>query len=250
MSKQMNRNWRVIMLAAVLMLAANALAAQENVSYKVGDRVECDPSWGKHYKGTVKEVTREAWMYLVKFDFTQETMGMELQCLVKQMRPLQGQQAANGQAKPENTGNKPKPEQPNDFTYLADREILECPIEQKPAKNGASPNAELLKKVIRCLYERPAPAGMTGAKTVDITAFQIGASRKWRPLDDAGSGNLSTIVHPIKVTWTEKTFYESFTQQIDSISVFNCYVTTFGEWECLLGQRIKDGEIKRLPPKQ
>lgn len=238
-----------------------SVSAQENADgkYKVGDRVECDPNWGKFYKGTVVEVAREGWMYRIKFDYdgTTATLNMEIPCLVKQMRPLQaGDEAVKEKNQntpdptkpaPKKNDQKPKPDNPGDFTYLADREPLECPTEQTQVKNGAKPNAELLKKVIRCLYERRAPAGITGAKTVDITAFQIGTARKWRPLDDIGSGNTGTIVYPVKVSWTEKTFYESFTQQIDSISIFNCYVNAVGEWECGLGQRIKESDIKRTP---
>lgn len=225
--------------------------AQENASvkYKVGQRVECDPNWGKYYKGTIASVAREDWMYRVKFDYdgTSDTLNLELPCLVKQMRPLQASEKNTPKTDAGSNAGPRKQDRPGDFTYLADREILECPIEQTQARNGAAPNGELLKKVIRCLYERRAPAGMTGAKTVDVTAFQIGAVRKWRPLDDIGSGKIGTNVYPIKVSWTEKTFYESYTQQIDSISIFNCYINAVGEWECGLGQRIKDGEIKRIP---
>lgn len=265
MKKQTNfkKHLPVAAIAAILFSCAMSFSvfAQENVDgkYKVGDRVECDPNWGKYYKGTVVKVAREGWMYRVKFDYdgSTATIDMELPCLVRQMRPLQANDEAvkeQNQNKPDSTKSvvrkndkKPNPDEPEDFTYLADREPLDCPIEQKQVKTNTRPDPELLKKVIRCLFERRAPAGITGAKTVDITAFQIGASRKWRPLDDIGSGNTNTSVYPIKVSWTEKTFYESFTQQIYSISIFNCYVNAVGEWECGLGQRIKDSDIKRIP---
>ncbi|MBA3320307.1 MAG: hypothetical protein H0T45_02525 [Pyrinomonadaceae bacterium] len=66
-------------------------------------------------------------------------------------------------------------------------------------------------------------------------------------MSDIESGNTNTSVYPIKVSWDGKTFYESYTQQIDSISIFNCYVNAVGEWECGLGQRIKESDIKRIP---
>jgi hypothetical protein len=266
MKKQTNLNWQNIAFGAVVvfvcLFGTNTFARAQEVKtdYKVGDRVECDPNWGKYYKGTVATVEREGWMYRIKFDYdgTNSTVNLELPCLVKQMRPLQAAEKTTNkeqnQIKPapketvlQKNDKKPKANEPEDFTYLADREPLDCPIEQTQVKNGAKPNAELLKKVIRCLYERRAPAGLDGAVTVDISAFQIGTARKWRPLDDIGNGNLSTIVYPIKVTWTEKTFYQTFTRVVDSISIFNCYVNAFGEWQCGLGQRIKESDVKRLP---
>jgi len=66
-------------------------------------------------------------------------------------------------------------------------------------------------------------------------------------LSDIESGNTNTSVYPIKVSWDGKTFYESYTQQIDSISIFNCYVNAVGEWGCGLGQRIKESDIERIP---
>lgn len=266
MKNQTRSNSQTVLIAAiaaVFMFAASSLAsAQEvNTTYKVGDRVGCDFTFKGEYKeGTVAEVfvhpdNAALSRYRVKIDSeANDPLWKDgRNCWDKNMRSIGGE-ANKNQAGTEPTKNtppqndkKPNADNPEDFTYLADREPLDCPIEQKQVKANARPDAELLKKVIRCLYERRAPAGVTGAKTVDITAFQIGTARKWRPLDDIGSGNLNTIVYPIKANWTEKTFYESFTQQIDSISIFNCYVNAVGEWECGLGQRIKESDPKRIP---
>lgn len=269
-STNINRRNAALVAVVVVLLClcgANSLAfAQENVNgkYKVGERVECDFTFKDEYKpGTVAEVFVNPVAgvdsrYRVKIDDDDPLWKDGRNCWDKNMRAIGGgadEKPNQTETEPRKTttgknAKKPKADEPEDFTYLADREILDCPIEQTQVKNGARPNAELLKKVIRCLFERRAPAGVTGAKTVDITAFQIGAARKWRPLDDIGSGNLNTTVYPIKASWTEKTFYESFTQQIDSISIFNCYVNAVGEWECGLGQRIKESDIKRIPREQ
>jgi hypothetical protein len=234
--------------------------AQENVNgkYKVGDRVQCDFKFNNDYKeGTVVDIVGKGdagtcCRYRVKIDNDEPAWKDGRLCQERVIR-LVGEQTPKPETKSESqqkTGPKPKPDEPVDFTYLADRKPIACPIEQKQVKVNASPNPELLKKIIRCLYEKPAPAGITGAKTVDITDFQIGASRKWIPLSDIGSGNRNTTVYPIKASWTEKTFYESYTQQIDNISMFNCFVNAVGEWECGLAKRIKESDIKRLPPKQ
>ncbi len=57
-------------------------------------------------------------------------------------------------------------------TVLAEREILKCPVEQKPVKNGTRPNTHLLGKLIRCIWEKPARTGMDGAVTMDLTPLQ------------------------------------------------------------------------------
>jgi hypothetical protein len=269
--KNTNTNWQNTAFVATFLLlclfgASSTMFAQENVNakYKVGDRIECDFTFKGEYKqGTVAEVfvhpdNVALSRYRVKIDSeANDPLWKDgRNCWDKNMRAIGGATNKNQTGieptknTPPKSDKKPKADEPKDFTYLADREPLDCPIEQKQAKANARPDEELLKKVIRCLYERRAPAGVTGAKTVDITAFQIGTPRRWRPLDDIGSGNTNTTVYPIKVSWTEKTFYESFTQQIDSISIFNCYVNAVGEWECGLGQRIKESDIKRIPREQ
>jgi hypothetical protein len=51
----------------------------------------------------------------------------------------------------------------------------------------------------------------------------------------------------VKVTWRWTTYYNSSRQVSDNISVFNCLLNTFDEWECGLAQRIKDGPLRSLP---
>lgn len=257
--KNLKKYLPVAAITTILFLCAMNLSvyAQENINtkYKVGDRVECDFTFKGEYKqGSIAEVFVNDYdvalsRYRVKIDEENNNPLWKdgRNCWERNMRTTGGGATKNQPGTEPTKNTPPKADEPEDFTYLADREPIDCPIEQKQVKPNARPDAELLKKVIRCLYERRAPAGITGAKTVDITAFQIGTPRKWRPLDDIGSGNTNTSVYPIKVSWTEKTFYESFTQQIDSISIFNCYVNAVGEWECGLGQRIKESDIKRIP---
>ena len=91
-------------------------------------------------------------------------------------------------------------------TLSADRPILHCPTPQKPAKNGAAPDVDLVKKVLRCrLGEKAAPKGYDGAVTIEIDAVQIGKPRQWdRLLDMDGGVPGKTTVYPVKATYTEK----------------------------------------------
>ena len=134
-----------------------------------------------------------------------------------------------------------------DFDDLADREILACDFKQPSAKNGSAPPPELAKKLIRCKFEKHANPGEDGAATVDINEFQIGKSRQWRIREDFGDGDQNTIVYPILVSWTWKTFYQSRTAITESTDVFNCFVNSFNKWECGLGKRVKEGQTKSIP---
>jgi hypothetical protein len=249
-------------IAAIAFLFAASSFAMAQAKYKVGDRVECDYyGSGKYEKGTIlpfsktDEPDAANYFYRVKLDSApNDEKGII--CQLKILRPSSEAPKAGNQAE---TSAQPTARQETvqttrtqaredkDGTLLADRELLECPIEQKPARNGTSPQPELLKKVIRCLWEQPAKKGLDGAVTADIDAFQIGAPRKWRPFLDLGNGNASTIVHPVEVKYTLKTFYRRETQVQQNTDIFDCYVNLMHKWECGVSKRIKRGEIKTIP---
>mgnify|MGYP003396175395 CR=1 FL=1 len=70
-----------------------------------------------------------------------------------------------------------------------DAGFLECPVAQKQVKNGAKPDAELFKKIIRCKKgEKAVKKGDEGAIKVDVASIQIGASRPWSYRQDSGNG--------------------------------------------------------------
>ena len=67
----------------------------------------------------------------------------------------------------------------------------------------------MIEKIIRCIYEKPSEPGSEGATTMNITSLTVGTPRKWRVYVDIGQGNASTIVYPLYVKWTLKTFYRT-----------------------------------------
>jgi hypothetical protein len=137
-----------------------------------------------------------------------------------------------------------------DAAFVNPPGILACPVAQ-PAKASAKPNPKLLAKLIRCLFEKKADPGMDGAVKIDVQTLKVGKSRPFIPATngtgDLGNGGPGTIVWPVKVTWRWTTYYNSSRQVSDNISVFNCLLNTFDEWECGLAQRIKDGPLRSLP---
>lgn len=62
---------------------------------------------------------------------------------------------------------------------------------------------------------------------------------------------MGTQVYPVKVTYTEKTFYRSRTAvSANWVRVMNFYVNAFGEWQSGSEESIKPGEQKDLPPRK
>lgn len=135
-----------------------------------------------------------------------------------------------------------------DNTLSADRPIQSCPVVQPTVKNGAKPNAELIKKIIRCNKgEIAASKGYDGAVTVDVTSIQIGVPRKWSYARDSGSGSKETWVYPVKAIYTVKTFYRKRTAVEENwIRILNFYVNAFGEWAVGSEEGVKAPVLKEL----
>jgi hypothetical protein len=133
-------------------------------------------------------------------------------------------------------------------TVLADRELLDCENLKHDGRNGAPPPVELARKLIRCLYERPSKPGMDGATTMDISSLTIGAPHRWTVYVDMGQGNASTLVYPVQVKWTMKTFYRrTNTLTTDKEGPFTCFADATNVWQCgsSTGSR-KDGKIQEI----
>jgi len=241
--------------AITFFLLAFPTLAQDKQKFKVGDRVECNTVATYWYKGTVVPFQdhdmyngyrpETGYFYRLKIDGS----SMESQvCKAEQMRPLANANNAKNDIdnQPVTNDRKTQPAEPDN---LADRKILDCNFKQSPARNGSAPPPELAKKLIRCLYEKQAKPGEDGSATVDINEFQIGNSRQWRIREDMGDGAPGTIVYPVLVSFTWKTFYRTETKVDESTDVFNCFVNSFNKWECGLGKRVKEQPTKYIPRK-
>ena len=142
------------------------------------------------------------------------------------------------------------------FSYLlaaepnppAESDNITCPIEQKSVKNGAAPDIELFKKLVRCKKgEKAAPKGEEGSVKVDISAIKVGDSRPWSAREDLGGGKVDTIVYPVKVTYSVTTYYRKATEYSDNWErVLNFYVNSFGEWQIGSEESISAGKFKRV----
>ena len=257
MNKQINKRRQSLLLvssAIVLLLGVNFPAAAQTLQYKSGDRVECDTTEsGKWWtKGTVQPFQKgdfgggqepDGSWYRFKADYN----GVEYPCKPKFMRSIAG-------AKTEKPTNNEKPQQTEreitneENETVTNGDFLECPVEQKQVKKGARPDAELVKKIIRCKKgEMAVTEGEEGAVKVEISSIQIGAARPWTYAQDQGNGKAGTLVYPVKATYTVKTFYRNATEVEEGwIRILNFYVNAFGEWQIGSEETIKAGKSKRI----
>jgi len=251
-----NRQKQTLLTAIALlflMFAVN-LSAQAQLKYKTGDRVECDSTEsGKWWtKGTIMpfktgdfgggQEPDGSW-YRFKADYN----GVEYFCKPSFIRPIAGTKT-NKQTKVEETEENDQQTPKEENETVADGDFVECPIEQKKVKNGARPDAELLKKLIRCAKgEKAVEEGDEGAVKVEISALQIGASRPWSYSQDLGNAKPGTVVYPVKATYTVKTFYRTATEVEEGwVRILNFYVNAFGEWQIGSEESIKAGKAKRI----
>jgi hypothetical protein len=262
MKKQTLHSIKLLSLAIVAAItiiigATFSASAQDKPTFKVGDRVEALPSGTKWVKGTIVAIHLnfgEVNAIEVRVDDEKDYTGAQrvYTTHVNNVRPLnETAEEKQTQADKQANADKNVVEKRGDAnnTVLADREILDCPVEQKPVKNGSRPNSQLLGKLIRCLWEKPARQGMDGAVTMELTPLQIGAPRKWNPRTDLG-GSAGTIVYPVKTTYTQKTFYRERTVVDEYTGVFNCSIDAFGEWKCGMAENKRKGESKSIPVKK
>lgn len=256
--KNFNSNWQkqivFVAIAAFVFMFAGHLTVLAQGKYKPGDRVECNTVGSLKYenaweKGTVmafrdNDQPDGSW-YRVKADSNK----VEYYCRIEHIRAIAGAQTKT-EKKVEKT-EKPVEEETQDETEeneMPDYAFVECPVEQKQVKNGARPNAELLKKIIRCNKgEKAVEEGDEGAVTVEISALVIGAARPWKYSQDMGNGKVGTIVYPVKATYTTTTHYRTATEVEEGwVRIFNFYVNAFGEWAIGSQENVKSSKFKRI----
>jgi len=243
----------IVLLSSALALAALTANAQ-TPKYKIGDRVEVDtnqsttPAYASWKKGTITRVdTGTAMAYTVLVDAAPGKLPAEMHIPIRSY--------AEGWLKPLVGGAAPKIESgklrvDDSNTVLADREILDCKnLKAGPAHNGQPPPTDLLKKLIRCTFERPASPGQDGARTMDIIGFAADGTRRWNRAEYQGMhATAATIVYIFHVKYDKKTFYRTTTEtETGSERNFACYVDGT-EWYCgTAAGGVKDGEKKTIP---
>lgn len=237
----------------------NQPAANEpGAKFQPGDRVECDTTnIGNWYKGTVlpfkendnpdlekDKSGKYFYIHRVRLDNEASTRPAGGMCFTDRTRLLAGD-AARPLPVDRSVGEVTVD---RDNTLSADRPVLDCPVEQTPVRNGARPNVELLKKITRCdKGETPASKGYDGAVTVDVTAVQIAAPRQWI-YDRDISGKPGTVIYPVRVTYTVKTFYRNRTLVEENwVRTINFYVNDFGEWQSGSEEPIRSPKSKEIP---
>lgn len=120
-------------------------------------------------------------------------------------------------------------------------------MDQPKVAAGSRPNSQRLAEVIRCLFEVRGQSRAERSIEVDIRSIEIGTSRACVPREDFECGTPRHTIFPALVRWTKTDYYTNSIQWSDNESVFNCFVNPFGQWQCGLGRRIRDGQIQNRP---
>lgn len=253
--KNLNLNWQKQLVLAAIAIFVFMFAGQLTVlaqgKYKAGDRLECEVTGnpnGKYWeKGTVMEFRANDQPDGSWYRFKADSNKVEYYCRVEHVRPIAGGTQTKPETKVEKGGNNEVA--PGQTEKSVDGEFVECPVKQKQVRNGSRPDAELVKKIIRCAKgEKAVEKGDEGAVKVEISDIQIGAARPWSYSQDLGNGKAGTIVHPVKATYTVKTFYRTATEVEEGwIRILNFYVNAFGEWQIGSQENVKSPKVQRIP---
>jgi len=236
----MERNYCSSLIVASLgiMLFATALSVHaQTPKYKEGDRVEASLNsacLGEQFavpvKGTILQVntTPGTMNYVIQVD----PLPGQAPRIVS--RPIYTQECGFrplGGAGPKILTDKLIVD--DNGTVLANRELLDCDNLKHGGRNGSPPPPDLIKKLIRCLFEKPSPVGQDGATTMDITEFTIGAPHRWRDTIDSGQGTANTMVYPVHVKWNTKKFLRDRNDQVtDAEGTFTCFADAVNLWQC------------------
>ncbi len=257
-ARMLGRQLLLSAAASCLLAAAGPAAAQ--VAYQPGQRVECDTTgsgkwWGP---GTIQAFQKGdfaagqtpdgSW-----YRFKADSNGVEYPCKPNFMRPLQGAAAATTTTAPARPAAaamqapaSTAPARPAAAQVAGD--FLACPVAQKSVKNGAKPDAELFRKLVRCKKgEKAVGPGEEGAVQVEVMALQIGNPRPWSYRQDTGNGQTDTVVYPVKASYTVKTLYRAATELEEGwVRVMNFYVNAFGEWQIGSEEPVQAGKARRV----
>ena len=232
------------LFAAVCLLAACNLTlavAQDASQYKVGDRVLVTPTGlqaDKYWQTCTVTFPLHLNGIGVKCDPQYGGTPIDYNVMPKWIKPFGAGDPRNAKA----TYETQPSHEAADHTVLPDRPLVDCNVDQPAtSRNGDHIPPALAKRLIQCLWERPAAQGMDGAITIDVDSMTIGAPRKWVYQHDMGQGiaDLNTLVWPIDVKWTWKTYFRTRTHVIVREDIFNCYVNAFRKWTCGAGQGIR-----------
>ena len=220
--------------------------------FKVGDRVEvdiammADPKNSNYSKATINEIDLPNRSIVVTVDPLPGNLPKQFRILIRDygkhwIRPIRGADNI-----PKVLTEKLRTDE--NGTVLANRGLIDCENFAHSGKNGGAPPTELLKKLIRCLLEKPSQPGMDGAMTMDITGFAVGAPRRWEIYRDIGQGNANTLVYPIRVVWNQKTFYRTRNEQRTGVEgMYSCFVDKLNLWQCGHADGPnKDGKIQQI----
>ena len=130
----------------------------------------------------------------------------------------------------------------------ADRPLVDCDnLKRGPARNGQQPNADLMKKIIQCLWETPGTPNLHAPRKIDITQFAAGGTRRWNVNNDLGPGGaIDTVIWQFRVTYDSTIFNRDINElELGHQGLFKCWVAV-DKWQCGEDDVLKWGQKKDI----
>jgi hypothetical protein len=236
----------IISILLFVALSLNAPIPCFAQNFKIGDNVQCRPMGSQWYSGKVTGLVNGGYKVLV--DGHEYTVPDDEHSGSSRIKPGGGEAgnaaAGNGTAAgdasavgtgQDNSGSRVQTE----GTIQGERPCIDCSAGGPAGKNGDSPPVEALKRLLQCIWEKPALPGSDGAVTVAVRALTPTGKRlngdgqrdTGRRFTDPLTSNPSTVIYMFDGSYVKKTFYRYRTQIDDTThQVFEAFVGTDGKW--------------------
>lgn len=238
----------IITFFAVAFTAISQAGAQEQTTYKVGDRVEVDPqamdlgpnkAWHKATVTKIGPVGGGVHGFFVTVDAEGDSgpQDVYVRTGANMIRPLQ--EAEKQDTKPGAGDQEKKAEPPKEQKTTA---ANTCPPSDE-AKGTAQ--SDIFKALIREPYVHKSTSEQDPTTTVTFQTLKIGDTHSWRPgvggfSPDGAGGKAGTTVYPVKAVFTvctdvpgyKPSGFRGWIKSHQDDGTFYCFKNQFGEWQC------------------
>ncbi len=232
--------------------------AQEQTTYKVGDRVEVDPqgmdlgpnkSWRKATVTKIGPVGGGVHGFYVTVDAEGGSGPQDfyVRTGANMIRPLQ--EAEKNDVK-KGADEREKNAEPEKEQKTASANTC-APSDEVKGKT----QSDIFKGLILDQYVHKSKSEQDPTTTVTFQTLKIGATHSWRPgvggySPDGPGGRAGTTVYPVKAVFTvctdvpgyKPSGFRGWTRTRQDDSTFYCLKNQFGEWQCNLDASTKTEE--------
>lgn len=239
----------IITVFALTFTAFQQAGAQEQTTYKIGDRVEVDPqgmdlgpnkTWHKATVTKIGPVGGGVHGFFVTVDAEGDSgpQDVYVRTGANMIRPLQ--EAEKNDVKP-GAGDQEKKTGLQTEQKAATAATACAPSDEAKGKT----QSDIFKTLILEQYVHKSTSEQDPTTTVTFQTFKIGNTHPWRPgiggeSPDGAGGRAGTTVYPVKALFTvctdapgyKPSGFRGWTRSHQDEGTFYCLKDQFGEWQC------------------